>query len=266
MLTERSERIRAARKLIRRSARSKTGLFLAEGQQAVREAIEQGPDRVVELFVTDGPQHHDLVAAADTAGIAVRYADDKALAGLSETVTPQGIVAVCRSVTVGLDQVLHSAPQLIAVLAEARDPGNSGTVIRCADAAGADAVVLSHGSVDPEGGKSVRASAGSIFHLPIAVGDPAAVVVQSLKDAGLTVLAADGAGDKELHDPMVPPLLVHPTAWLFGNEARGLSADIRDLADHVVRVPIYGRAESLNLATAVTVCLYESARVQRPRQ
>nr|WP_246220948.1 RNA methyltransferase [Phytoactinopolyspora mesophila] len=152
---------------------------------------------------------------------------------------------------------------LVAVLVEAQDPGNAGTVIRCADAAGAAAVVLTSGSVDPQSGKAVRASAGSLFHLPVVTGATAAVVIDRLRDGGYTVLAADGTGVQDLDDAEAAGLLSRPTAWLFGNEARGLSDDVLELADHVVRVPIYGQAESLNLATAAAVCLYASARAQR---
>lgn len=265
MLTQRSERIREARKLLRRSGREKAGLFLAEGAQAVFEAVAAGAQRTVEILVDDSARlrHSEIVEAAFDAGIPVRSADANAVASLSETVTPQGLVAVCRSLTVSLPDALRGAPRLVAVLAEARDPGNAGTVIRCADAAGADAVVLTHGSVDPQGGKAVRASAGSLFHLPVSTGPTAEETVDGLHDRGLTVLAADGSGEADLDETDDAGLLAGPTAWIFGNEAWGLPPPLRALADHVVSVPIYGRAESLNLATAAAVCLYASARAQR---
>lgn len=262
VLTARSGRVREARKLTRRAGREKAGLFLAEGAQAVREAVVAGHDRTVEIFGTEAAQgrHAEIVRAAEAAGITVSTADVDALAGLSETVTPQGLVAVCRSLTVGLGDALADRPPLVAVLAEARDPGNVGTVIRCADATGASAVVLTHGSVDPQGGKAVRASAGSVFHLPISTGAAIEDVVDALHERGLTVLAADGTGSMDLDEADDVGLLSGPVAWLFGNEAWGLPEPIRTYADHVVRVPIYGRAESLNLSTAAAVCLYASAR------
>jgi TrmH family RNA methyltransferase len=267
VLTRRSARILHAGKLTRRAGRQKAGLFLAEGPQAVREAVDAGPRRTVEVFVTPSARerHADVVERAGAAGIDVLSADEASLASLSETVTPQGMVAVCRSLTVPLDAAVGRSPRLVAVLAEARDPGNAGTVIRCADASGADAVVLTHGSVDPLGGKAVRASAGSIFHLPISAGPPVTDVVAALRERGVTILAADGAGTVDLDGADGAGLLARPTAWLFGNEAWGLPDDLRDLADHVVRVPIYGRAESLNLATAAVLCLYASARALRRR-
>ncbi|MGH8829464.1 MAG: TrmH family RNA methyltransferase, partial [Jiangellaceae bacterium] len=128
---------------------------------------------------------------------------------------------------------------------------------------GADAVVLTHGSVDPQGGKAVRASAGSLFHLPVSTGPTAEETVDALHDRGLTVLAADGSAEADLDEADDAGLLAGPTAWIFGNEAWGLPMPDRALADHVVSVPIYGRAESLNLATAAAVCLYASARAHR---
>jgi RNA methyltransferase, TrmH family len=269
LLTERSAPIRAARKLTRRAGRDKAGRFLAEGPQAVREALVEAaaarPGLVVEVFVSPAAavRHAELVDRAIDLGVPVHHAVDAALAVLSETVTPQGLVAVCRPVTVPFGEVAPREPRLVPVLAEVRDPGNAGTVIRCADAVGADAVVLTAGSVDPHSGKCVRATAGSLFHLPVAAGVPPAAAVAGLRDRGLTLLAADGAGAVDLDQADAAGLLARPTAWLFGNEARGLPAELRGLADEVVRVPIYGRAESLNLATAAAVCLYASARALR---
>ena len=151
----------------------------------------------------------------------------------------------------------------MALCADVRDPGNAGTVIRCADAAGAGGVLLTGSSVDPYNGKAVRASAGSLFHLPLALDLRTADAVGALQRAGITVLAADGAGELDLDDAADDGLLAGPTAWLFGNEAWGLPDDVAALADHRVRIPVHGRAESLNLASAAAVCLYASARAQR---
>ncbi len=151
----------------------------------------------------------------------------------------------------------------MAVAADIRDPGNAGALVRCADAAGAAAVVLTGNSVDPHNGKAVRASVGSIFHLPVVTGVDAEDSVSALRAGGLAILATAGAGPLSLDDAVDSALLAQPTAWLFGNEAHGLAPGLLELADEVVRVPIYGRAESLNLATAAAVCLYASARAQR---
>jgi len=223
-----------------------------EGAQAVREALRHA--QVRELFVTDAAaaRHPDLLGPAP-----VRI-NDRAAASLSDTVTPQGIFAVCDLLDVPLDRALEGAPSLVAVCVAVADPGNAGTVVRVADAAGADAVVLAGDSVDPHNGKAVRASTGSVFHLPIARERDTAVAIDACRAAGLTTLVADAHGELDLHDPAVAPLLAGPVAWIFGGEAHGVPATVAERADHRVRVPIHGRAESLNLATAAAVCLYAS--------
>jgi TrmH family RNA methyltransferase len=211
---------------------------------------------VHELFVTVDFAARDtgLVSAAAERGVPVSTVTDRALAGLADTVTPQGVVAVCALVDRPLTDVLAGAPQLVAVLVGVSDPGNAGTVIRVADAAGADAVVLAGDAVDPHNGKCVRASTGSVFHVPIARA-PVAEVLDACRAAGLRLIAADGYAKAEL----TPATTTGPTAWLFGSEAHGLPEEVKSAADESLRVPIYGKAESLNLATAATVCLYATA-------
>ena len=268
LTSPRSPRVTAVRRLARRNTRGRERRFLAEGPQAVREAIGHrsgGEPTLTELFTTleAAERHADIVAAARAAGARVRTASDEVIAELSQTVTPQGLVGVCRFLDLPFERVLASRPRLVAVLAHVRDPGNAGTVLRCADAAGADAVVLTDASVDLYNPKAVRASVGSIFHLPVAVGVPVERAVTGLRAAGVRVLAADGAGDRDLDTELDEGRMGGPTAWVFGNEAWGLPEETRALADEVVRVPIHGRAESLNLATAAAVCLYASAHAQR---
>ncbi|HEY2832364.1 MAG TPA: RNA methyltransferase [Sporichthyaceae bacterium] len=256
--------VAAANRLTKRSFRTADKRFLAEGPQAVREALAR-TGTVSALFVTAeaADRHSELPAAAVAAGVVVHYVSGQVMGTLAQTVTPQGLVAVCEFLDVGLDAVLTARPRLAVLLARARDPGNAGTVIRTADAAGADAVVLSRASVDVYNSKCVRASAGSLFHLPLAVDVDIAEAVAALRAAGLRVLAADGAGAMRLDELEDCGALAADTVWMFGNEAWGLPAEIAALADEVVRVPIYGGAESLNLATAAAVCLYASARAQR---
>lgn len=210
---------------------------------------------VVEVFATaDATGRHPDLAA--TAGDRWTVADDDVIASIADAVHPQGVVARCRSIVAGLD-ALPDTVSYVVVCADVRDPGNAGAVIRCADAAGADAVILTGDSVDPLNPKAVRATAGSLFHLPIVVHRDTAEALDWLRSTGFQVLAADGQGDVGLYD--APLDLTGPTAWLMGNEAWGLPEQVRALADHVVAVPIYGRAESLNLATAAAVCLYAGA-------
>jgi RNA methyltransferase, TrmH family len=249
----------AARKLLRRAGRERAGRFLVEGAQAVREALRDG--HVHEFFVTDGAarRHPELLDAARAAGARLSPVTDAAAASLSDTVTPQGLVAVCDLLDVPVEVALASRPALVAVLVGVADPGNAGTVIRVADAAGAGAVLLAGDAVDPHNGKAVRASTGSVFHLPLARSRDTAEVVDACRAAGLTLLAADGHGELDLHEPRAAAVLAAPTAWIFGGEAHGLPTEVAAAADHRVRVPIHGRAESLNLATAAAVCLYASA-------
>ncbi|MBN9611192.1 MAG: RNA methyltransferase [Actinobacteria bacterium 69-20] len=275
-LSDRSGRIVAAHKLLRRARRYEVGEFLADGAQAVREAVaaeREQPGTVREIYVTatGSARNTQIVRAAFDVGITVTEITDRAAAHISDAVTPQGLTARCTLPTGALraagdgplTAVLAAAPRLVAVLVQTSDPGNTGTVIRLADAAGADAVIVAGDAVDPWGPKAVRASAGSIFHLPVLrAADPAELVV-ALSGAGLAVLATSGAGQVDLDDASAGGLLDLPTAWLFGSEAHGLANSVIDAADAAIRVPIHGRAESLNLATAAAICLYASATAQR---
>jgi RNA methyltransferase, TrmH family len=272
--------VKAARQLAKRSFRERARMFLAEGPQAVREALATA-DVLTELFVTaEGrARYPELAALATGQGAPVHEIGGGLMAELAQTITPQGLLGVCRFVDVPLAGLLTRPPRLAVVLANVRDPGNAGTVLRTADAAGAGGVIFAAASVDPYNSKCVRASAGSLFHLPVvklAAGDDGAAssslagaagpgldaALAGLRAAGLQVLAADGSASRLLDAPGGPDL-ARPTAWLFGNEAWGLPDSLLALADEVVAVPIYGRAESLNLAAAAAVCLYASARQLR---
>jgi RNA methyltransferase, TrmH family len=270
--------VRAVRRLSGRSARRREGRFVAEGPQAVAEAVGAHAEAVAAgrpgilraLYATPdaAERYPEVLAAATASGCRARSAADEVLAAMSDTVAPQGLLAVCRLVDLPLSVILDAAPRLVAVLAHVRDPGNAGTVLRAADAAGADGVVFTDASVDVHNPKCVRASAGSLFHLPVSTEVPLAVAVTGLHDAGLVVLAADVGGTDDLDDLQdaaehgAGPL-TRPVAWVFGNEAWGLSDDALAAVDAAVRVPVHGRAESLNLAAAATVCLYATARAHR---
>jgi len=258
LLTERSARIVAARKLTRRAGRDAAGLFLAEGRQAVVEALAD-PSTVQEVFATEAAAaaHRDLLAGTP---VPVRLVTEKAAAGLSETVTPQGLVAVCALRDVAVEILTGAPPQLGVALSELADPGNAGTVLRTADACGAGAVVFGAGSADPYGGKAVRASAGSLFHVDVVRGAPLETLIPAMQAAGVTVLAADGGGAVGLDE--LTTELTGPVLWLFGNEARGVPAGLAERADALVRIPMRGRAESLNLAAAAAICLYTTQLAQ----
>ena len=268
-LSERSPRVTAARRLAKRTFRAADRRFLVEGPQGVTEALvlaEAGePTALLELFVTTDAagRHPDVVRRVEALGVSVHRIAGEVMSGLAQTVTPQGLLAVASFRDVPLTDVVTGRPLLVAVLAAVRDPGNAGTVLRAADAAGADAVVFTDSSVDPYNAKCVRASAGSLFHLPFVVGVPVATAVAALHGAGVRVLAATAAAERDLDELADDGGLAGPSAWLLGNEAWGLPGEVQALADLAVRVPIHGKAESLNLAAAAAVCLYASARAQR---
>lgn len=260
----RSPRVRAVAKLTKRTARQETGLYLLEGPQAAREALSYRPDTLIELYATPTAweKHHDLREIAAESGVEVVFASEPVIDAMADTVTPQGIIAVARQTPTSVRDVFSDSPQLIVICEEVRDPGNLGTIIRAADAVGADAVVLTGRTVDPFNPKVVRATTGSLFHLPVAVGADLAETIERARGAGLRVVAADVGGEDFLAHRGT---LAEPTAWVFGNEARGLDPDALALVDLSLKLPIFGLAESLNLATAASVCLYESAFAQRAR-
>ena len=237
---------------------------MVEGPQAVREALLTRPELIVDVFITGAAmeRHRDLVALADEHGIQLTLATEKVLEEMADTVTPQGVVAVCGFLDVPLSDVISAKPELIAVLHQVQDPGNVGNIIRTADAAGADAVVVTAESVDVFNPKVVRATTGSIFHLPVVIGVDLAETITALRGAGVRVLATD-AGGQSLSEVRDSGALANPVAWLLGNEAHGLGDEDEALADAVVSVPIFGKAESLSLQTAAAVLLYESAFAKR---
>jgi TrmH family RNA methyltransferase len=256
VLTERSTRVVAAAKLHRQVARRRSDRFLVEGANLVEAASRRGLVR--EIFATEAAmaRYGDLVAEH---GTAVQLITERAAKALSDTVTPAGLVAVCEHPSTDLADVLAQAPRLVAVGVEIGEPGNAGTLIRIADAMGAAAVVFAGRSVDPYNGKCLRASAGSIFAVPVVSEPDAEAAIGLLQGAGLRVLATTVDGELSLDDAD----LAAPTAWLFGSEAHGLSGQLTARADARVTIPMAGDAQSLNVAAAAAICLYQSARSQR---
>ena len=258
-----SARISRVAGLSRRNVRTKHRRFLVEGPQGVREAIRHASERVLDVYLTEAAveRHSEIWDEAVAAELYVHVTSEQVMDAMSTDA--QGVLAVVAIEEASGSEALATAldgARLVAVLTQAQDPGNAGAIIRAADAAGADAVVLVRGSVDPTAPKVVRSTAGSLFHLPVVTGVALDDAVAALHEAGLTVLAADGRGDFDLFE--AESLLEVPSAWLLGNEARGLPAEALSRADAVVSIPIYGKAESLNVAAAAAVCLYASARAQ----
>ena len=235
-----------------------------EGRQAVAEALDRR-GAVSRVIVADDAveRHRDLIGLARAAEVRVVRAAARDVAGLSDTVTPQGILAVCATLDVEVGAVWAASPRLVVLCDQIRDPGNLGTVIRCADAFGADAVLVSAGAVDLYNPKTVRASTGSLFHLPLAADVDLEEVVCDARQAGLQVLGADGAATETVEDLREAGALARPTLWVLGNEAWGLPPERAARLDRLVSLPLYGRAESLNLSTAAAVLLYASATAQR---
>lgn len=267
--TDRTPRVVSAGKLHRSAARRRSGRFLAEGTNSVEAAIATGV--AVELFCTESAMKRfgAVVDAAATAGVSISLVTDRAARSLSDTVTPTGIVALCRSVVrdatkpgAGADARADSdaTPRLVAVGQALAEPGNVGTLIRVADALGADEVWLTEGSVDPENPKAVRASAGSLFHVPVVRGVVESDLAERAHRKGLQLVVATGGGELSVEE--ADEALAAPTAWVFGNEAHGVSATLTEDADLRVRIPIRGRAESLNIVTAASICLHTSARLR----
>ena len=261
--TERTPRVVSAYKLHRAAARRKAGRFLAEGANSVEAALQTGAAE--ELFCAEDvlDRFRDLLDAAVAAGVPVSPVTPRAVRSLADTVSPAGIIAVCRSVVHDASQGLSvddgPVPRLIAVGQALAEPGNVGTLIRVSDALGADAVWLTEGAVDPENTKAVRASAGSLFHVPVIRGVAEADLVARAHERGLQVAVATGDGEVDIESAVEE--LSRPTAWVFGNEAHGVPAHLAASADLRVRIPIRGRAESLNIVTAASICLHTSARL-----
>lgn len=268
-----SARVARVAGLARRHARDKYERFLVEGPRGVGEAVRHAAAHVHDLYLTPeaADRHADILARARAAGLYTHTVTPRVMTVMSADA--QGVLAVVATTALaagpqeggaeageGLAERLAGA-RLVAVLAEAQDPGNAGTIIRTADATGADAVVLVRGSVDATNPKVVRSTAGSLFHLPVLTGAGLGEVLKALDGAGLAILAADGSGPVGLFD--ADELLARPCAWLFGNEARGLAPEALERAEAVVSVPVLGAAESLNVAAAAAVCLYASVRAQR---
>jgi RNA methyltransferase, TrmH family len=251
LTSAKNQKVVAAVRLKKRSLREEEHRFLVEGAQAVAEALAED-GRLHSLFVSD--ELDPLAVRARQAGVPVEQVSERVMERLTSTVTPQGIVGIAPFVDVEIDDL--APPGAVAVLHEVRDPGNAGTILRSADAAGAAGVVFAGSSVDAYNPKGVRASAGSIFHVPVVRDVGTEDAISSLRAKGFAVIAMDMQGDEDLFEAELP----RSAAFVFGNEAHGLPPGILEAADHRVRVPHTGRAESLNLAAAATVCLFEWVR------
>lgn len=264
-----ADRVKRVAGLAGRSARSRSGLMLVEGPQAVRELVVHRGGQVRDVYLTPraSAQHPDIVGAAEAVTRWVHEVTEEVARAMSSDA--QGVLAVAREQAVA-DGAPRPGGGPVVVLARAQDPGNAGTIIRTADAMGASRVVLTPGSVDVRNPKVVRASAGSVFHLPVATGVELPALVDSLHEGGTVVMGTSGQdGSLDLTDLLDEVVLrgdgalTVPHAWVFGNEAQGLDPEEEDACDVLVRIPMSGPAESLNVSSAAAMCLFASQRGTR---
>ena len=243
----------------RRSARHEEGAFVIDGPVLLREALAAGVT-LEEVFATPVADA-SVVAAAQAAGAPIREVTQDVLARAVDTVTPNGLAAIARRVEVSVDDAIAAgaAGPLTLVLVDVSDPGNAGTLLRTAEASGASAVLFCGSSVDPSNAKCVRASAGALFHVPVASGGDVVEVLERLRHRGVRTVATvvDGGSPYDLTD------LTGPLGIVLGSEAHGLPVDVLALVDHPVSIPMAGRSESLNVAMAGSVLCFEALRQRR---
>jgi TrmH family RNA methyltransferase len=256
LTSPRSPRVAAVKRLHSARGRRDSRLFLAEGPQAVREALHR-PGVAEELFISAGATDVCRELAVSSP-VPVTEVSDEVLAAMGETRVPQGIIAVCRWVTLPLSEVMRPGVSMIVIIDGAGDPGNVGTIIRTAHAAGADGLVMTHDSVDPHNGKCVRATAGSLFHLPISVGADAKEIASLAHEAGISLAVTAADGEIGLYD-LVNRAERPAIGWVLGSEAHGVSEALREVADLTVSIPMFGEAESLNVGSAAAICLFADA-------
>ncbi|MFC5370227.1 TrmH family RNA methyltransferase [Arcanobacterium bovis] len=261
--------------LFRRSNRYRYWQAVVEGPQAVRELLQFSPELIRDVYATETAlnAHPDIDRLLNQHDPYTHILTDELCNRLSSDA--QGVLAVINIADEpNFDDVLASS-RLAVMAVSGADPGNVGTIIRSADAAGANAVILGSGSVDAMNPKVIRSSVGSVFHLPIIEDEHLADVVSRARAHGFTVLLADGGGQYNLNDLADAASRAHfegrviegldlraKTLWLVGNEAHGFTAEQRELADYIVSVPMWGHTESLNVAMATTLCVYASAQAQ----
>ncbi|MFT4245582.1 MAG: RNA methyltransferase [Micrococcaceae bacterium] len=262
----RSERVKGLTKLSRRSVRYKQKKFLVEGPQSVREALKyhkqySGLVRNIYLSAKAKSNNRDIYTLLKDLELPIFTVTEEILDKISPDNAHQGWIAECNmeGFTKEITALVANNPKLLVYLENLRDPGNVGTIIRVADAAGASGVILSAESVDIFNSKVIRSTAGSLFHLPIVLGQNATAVIASCSKYNIQSLATDGYSPNNLFEL---ESLSEPTLWVMGNEAHGATDEIKSKVDKTVSIPVYGQAESLNVATAATICLYVSAKEQ----
>jgi TrmH family RNA methyltransferase len=256
-LSRQHQKVKRLRRLVgRRSARQAEGVFVLEGAKVVSEALDAGA-RVEALYVTAGATDDAVATRAFDAGIRVFELAPGVMEHVADTVTPQPVLAVAGYVDVALDEVLDA--QTLVVCVDVRDPGNAGTVLRSAEAAGVGGVISCDGSVDLYNPKTVRASAGALFHVPVVAGGNPVEVLERIGGSGFRRLGTVARGGT----PYTDVDLTARVAIVLGNEAQGLPDAVAGHLDTLITIPMEGRSESLNVGMAAAVLCFEAARQRR---
>lgn len=250
--------VKQAVALQQKKRRDEAGLFIVEGTRQAEELLASGWPIEFGLFTGAAARQERIYHLIQTARLRCQMTQvtDQVFAKAAETEQPQGILLAARQTVMPLTATLSKEDALLVVLDGVQDPGNLGALLRVADAAGAGGVIVLEGSADPFGGKAVRASMGSLFHLPLTVGVNHEALLAELKaqQIRLVATALEGA------DSYLNVNLTGRLAVVFGNEGKGVSREILEAVKEKLHIPIYGQAESLNVATAAAVILYEAAR------
>jgi len=259
-----SDRVKSVKALHSRAGRRKAGRFIVEGPQGVRSALSAGVV-IHEMYVDDNARAgiFDVIDEAYEAGVEIVTAMPHVLAAMGETDHPQGVIAVCSLLdTFTLADVLETAAPIV-ILDQVADPGNVGTIIRTADAVGAAGVLLTPGCADIHNGKVVRATAGSLFHVPVVSDLPMADIIAGVHDAGRALAVATWDGEEGLFEAADSRMVCHRTCWVIGSEAHGVGHEAREAADITVRIPMAEGIESLNAGVSASVVLYVIAHAAR---
>lgn len=255
----RNQHIQRVRKLVKKGVRDASREFLVEGPTGVKEALLRG--RVLSLFVEGpvSPSYTDILELAAARRITIWEVSGQVMGSISRTETPPGVIAIARHVDVAPEKLINSGFDLAVLLAQVRDPGNVGTILRTARAAGAQAAFLSEGTTDLYNPKVVRAAAGAVFGVPVARDVNMQVILKELRGTGVRTIAADPRGDTEYDQTD----MTGSVAFVLGNEAWGIDKELKELVDHRVRIPMHPEAESLNVAASSAILLFEVLRQRR---
>lgn len=257
-------RVKEAVRIRERKDAGSRDAFVIEGRRIVEMALGAGAG-VREAFFTDQfiakKEGRDIVRLLAGSGAEIIEVAGHVLARLADTETPQGIVAVVSHFSSSLDKLPSNDNPLYVLVDGIQDPGNLGAIIRTSDAAGADAVILLPGTCDAFMPKTIRATAGSIFNIPVVPAE-AEDILKRLRDGNIAIAVTAADADRSVFEAA----LSRPLAFVFGNEGRGVSGQIRESANLFLKIPLYGKAESLNVATSAAICLYEAVRQRKAKR